>query len=97
MNLQLLLKNQSLSDNSFLIVSPKTLVQVYDFDAKLHRNELDSTLILKGDSLINLTTKESRKVSIEGDSIVHHYHGQDTLFLISESGIFKEIQKVSFS
>src|SRR5690606_16120241 len=48
----------SLADNSTLSISDKLIQRTYDYDYKVHQNQLDSTFRLSGDTIIDLETNE---------------------------------------
>src|SRR3989344_4311866 len=52
-------QNLSLADNSTLSIDDKLIQRTYDYDYKTHPNQLDSTLRLSGDTIIDLKTNEN--------------------------------------
>jgi hypothetical protein len=63
----------SLSDSSTLSISDNLIQRTYDFDYKVHPNQLDSTARLSGDTLINLETKEKVLIKQDGDSLTPYF------------------------
>jgi hypothetical protein len=86
----------SLSDNSILRISDKLIERVYDFDTKIHRNELDSTMILRNDTIINLETNEKTFVKKMGDSLMAHIFYTDTLFELNADHILRKMKGYCF-
>jgi hypothetical protein len=73
------------------------LIRTYDFDEKVHISQLDSTNQIIGDSLFDLTTNTGQLIRIEGDSIVRHIHGEDTLFAIDSKNVLKKFKGYYFA
>lgn len=86
----------SLSDSSTLIINEKLIQRTYNFDYKIHPNELDSTARLSGDTLINIETKEKELIKREGDSLLIHIHNVDTLFFMNYNSIVKKYKGYYF-
>lgn len=86
----------SFNDNSVLLVTDKLIQRIYDYDYKIKANELDSGMLLRNDTLINLTNNEKMVVRKEGDSLVGHIHFEDTLFLLSPDQILKKFKGYYF-
>jgi hypothetical protein len=51
-------KYLNLTDNSTLLVGEKLIQRIYDYDYKIHLNQLDSAEQLSGDTIINVKTNE---------------------------------------
>lgn len=79
-----------------LNIKPKLIYRIYDFDMKVHINELDSNYKLIGDTLYNLAEDKKEFVSIEGDSVFQHFHHEDTLFIISDKNQLKKFKGYYF-
>ena len=92
------LKGQYLSieDNSILAISDSLILRVYDYDYKMHPNELDSNSRLSGDTLIDLNTKEKSIIKREGDSIITHIHSVDTLFQLNYDNVVRKFKGYYF-
>jgi hypothetical protein len=82
----------SLSDSSTLSISDNLIQRTYDFDYKVHPNQLDSTARLSGDTLINLETKEKVLIKQDGDSLTIHFHNVDTLFLMDYDNVVRKFK-----
>lgn len=86
----------SLADNSTLIISNEIIKRIYDFDHKFHKNELDSTFKLSGDTITNLTTNETTIVKREGDSLRNHIYYCDTLFQMDFDNLVRKLKGYYF-
>lgn len=84
------------ADNSSLLVSDKLIQRIYDYDYKVHPNQLDSTLQLSGDTIIDLTTKEKTVIKREGDSLITHIHYVDTLFQMDYDNVVRKFKGYYF-
>ncbi len=82
----------SLSDSSTLSISDNLIQRTYDFDYKVHPNQLDSTARLSGDTLINLETKEKVLIKRDRDSLIIHFHNVDTLFLMDYDNVVRKFK-----
>jgi hypothetical protein len=82
----------SLADNSSLLISATHIQRIYDFDHKVHPNQLDSTSKLSGDTVINLITNEKTIVTRYGDSLVMHVYYTDTLFLMDYDNVVRRFK-----
>ncbi len=86
----------SLEDNSVLTISDKQIQRIYDFDYKVHPNQLDSTARLSGDTIIDLTTNEKTLIKRDGDSLINHVHYIDTLFQIDYDNVVRKFKGYYF-
>ena len=86
----------SLSDSSILSINDKLIQRTYDFDYKIHPNQLDSTARLSGDTLINLETKERELIKRDGDSLKIHIHSVDTLFQMDYDNVVRKFKGYYF-
>lgn len=86
----------SLSDSSILSINDKVIQRTYDFDYKIHPNQLDSTARLSGDTLINLETKERELLKRDGDSLNIHIHSVDTLFQMDYDNVVRKFKGYYF-
>ena len=86
----------SLSDSSILSINDKQIQRTYDFDYKIHPNQLDSTARLSGDTLINLETKERKLIKRDGDSLKIHIHSVDTLFQMDYGNVVRKFKGYYF-
>lgn len=87
---------QSLKDNSILNLNEKTISRIYDFDFKIHINQVDSNYILSGDTIINIKDNEKQIMRREGDTLLEHIHSVDTLFSISDNHVLKRFKGYCF-
>lgn len=86
----------SLADNSTLSINDKIIQRIYDIDYRIHPSELDSTTILSGDSIINLTTNEKTPIKRDGDSLMYHVHFIDTLFQMDYDNVVRKFKGFYF-
>lgn len=87
---------KNLSDSSLLSINEKSIVRIYDFDMKQSLKDLDSTVVISGDSAIDTKTNEKTLIKIIGDSIVAHFHVEDTIFSMDKNGILKKYKGYYF-
>lgn len=86
----------STENSSMLLISDKIITRVYDYDAKVHTNQLDSNMQLRGDTLVDLKTKEKMPVKFEGDSLITHMHYTDTLFVLNNENVMRKLKGYYF-
>lgn len=86
----------SLSDSSTLTISDNLIERTYDFDYKIHPNQLDSTARLSGDTLINIESNEREIIKRDKDSLVIHFHDTDTLFLMNYDNVVRKFKGYYF-
>ena len=84
------------ADNSTLLVSDKLIQRIYDYDYKVHLNQLDSTEQLSGDTIINIQTKEKILIKRQGDSLITHIHYIDTLFRMDYDNVVRKLKGYYF-
>jgi len=89
-------KYLSLSDSSTLTINDNFIERIYDFDYKVHLNQLDSNTRLSGDTLINLETSERELIKREGDSLMIHIHNVDTLFQMNYDNVVRKFKGYYF-
>ncbi len=87
---------QSLADGSVLSIGDKLIIRVYDYDNKVHLNQLDSTSQLSGDTIIDLETNERTIIKHEGDSLIVHVHYTDTLFQLDYDNVVRKFKGYYF-
>lgn len=87
---------KNLSDSSLLTINEKSIIRIYDFDFKQSIKDLDSTVVILGDSAIDTKTNERTFVKIVGDSIVENIHVIDTIFSIDKQGVLKKFKGYYF-
>jgi hypothetical protein len=86
----------SLSDSSTLAIQDQLIQRTYDFNYKIHPNQLDSTSKLSDDTLINLITKEREIIKRSGDSLFIHIHHVDTLFIMNYDNVVRKFKSFYF-
>jgi hypothetical protein len=84
------------ADNSTLLVSDKLIQRIYDYDYKVHLNQLDSAEQLSGDTIININTKEKTLIKRDGDSLITHVHYLDTLFQMDYDNVVRKFKGYYF-
>jgi len=75
----------SLADSSTLSIDEKLIQIIYDYDYRIHPNQIDSTLRIVGDTLVDLENNEKIFIKRDGDTLLAHIHYTDTLFLFEYS------------
>lgn len=83
---------QSTSGESRLLVGENLLIRTTDYDLVIHRNELDSTSRITGDTLIDLETNEKTVIRFAGDSILFPVFYSDTIFAISKTQLLRKLK-----
>ena len=80
-----------LSDDkySILTIDSNSIIKTYDYDEKEHKDSVDSSLVLKGDTLYSQNSEYKEKVVVKGDTLFQHVHFIDTLFTINDSSLLK--------
>jgi len=86
----------SLVDNSTLSISDKLIQRIYDYDYKVHSNQLDSNSRLMGDTVVDLKTNERTLIKREGDSLLTHIHYIDTLFQMNYDNVVRKFKGYYF-
>lgn len=84
------------ADNVFLNISEKQILKIYDLYEKISKTELDSSYKLIGDTLYNLSDSSKTFVKFDGDSLIFHFHSEDTLFDISKRNILRQFKGYFF-
>ena len=79
-----------------LRISDHLMIASYNNDTKMPRKELDSSYKLEDSLLVNIQTGQKIPVSIDGDTIVQHLVGIDTLFNISSKNLLKKFRGYYF-
>ena len=78
------------ADNSMLSVSNNLIQRTYNYDYKFHLNQLDSTSLISGDTIIDLLTNEKTIIKRDGDSLITHVHNTDTLFQVDKDNVVRK-------
>jgi hypothetical protein len=86
----------SLVDNSTLSISDKLIQRIYDYDYKVHTNQLDSTSQISGDTIIDLKTNEKTIIKHNGDSLIIHVYSIDTLFQMDYDNVVRKFKGYYF-
>ncbi|MFN5183965.1 MAG: hypothetical protein ACK5D5_13165 [Bacteroidota bacterium] len=83
-------KYLSTKDSSILYVQDKLIKRIYDFNYKLHKNEIDSTFKISGDTIINVLTGEKNKVKQDRDTLFIKVSGVDTVFKLNYDNVIRK-------
>jgi len=86
----------SVEDSSILIIDNKLIQRIYDFDYKIHPNELDSTQQIVGDTVIDFENNKKTPIRRDGDSLVIHVHSIDTLFQMGYDNVVRKFKGYFF-
>ena len=87
----------SLENGSILTIDNKLIQRIYDFDYKIHPSEIDSTSIINGDTLIDITTNEKTIIRYDdSDSLIIHVHYIDTLFQMNYDNVVRKFKGYLF-
>lgn len=86
----------SLADSSTLLIYENLIQRVYEYDYKINPNQLDSTLRIVGDTVINIESKEKFLIKYEGDSLIAHIHYIDTLFQMNKDNVVRKFKGYYF-
>lgn len=82
----------SVNDSSFLIITEKSIFRKYDFSFPLDSNVLGKKFKIKGDSLLNLETKERFLIGERNKHPFIQVQGMDTLFSLSHTNVLKKFK-----
>jgi hypothetical protein len=86
----------SLLDNSTLLINGKLIQRIYDYDYKFHLDQLDSTLMLSGDTIIEIKTNEKTLIKRFSDTLINHVHYIDTIFQMNDDNVVKKFKGYYF-
>ena len=86
----------SVDQASLITISDKLITRHYDFEHKEHKDSLDSSYKLIGDTLLNLAEGTREKVLLKGDTVIQHANWTDTLFSISAGNVLKKLKGFYF-
>lgn len=78
------------SDNTKLNITSNMMIVSSEGNIIYNKGNLDSTLKLVGDTLIDMGINEKTVVTIQGDSIIQNLHYTDTLFAINQDHILRK-------
>ncbi|HLW31429.1 MAG TPA: hypothetical protein VKX40_04135 [Aequorivita sp.] len=82
----------SLADSSTLSIDERLIQRIYDYDYRIHPNQIDSTLRIVGDTLVDLENNEKIFIKRDGDSLLAHIHYTDTLFLLTQDNVVRKFK-----
>jgi hypothetical protein len=86
------------SSNQPLVITVRDtmILKTFDYHFKVHKDSLDTTVYLKGDTLIEKESGEKMKVNLLGDTITLHVHEVDTMFVISDGSVLRKYKGYYF-
>jgi hypothetical protein len=80
----------SADDSSSLIIDATSIQRIYDFNYKINPNQLDSHFVITDDTIINEETAEKIPFVKDGDSLIIHEYGVDTIFMINMDNVLRK-------
>ncbi len=80
----------SADDSSLLIIDANLIQRIYDFHYKVHPNQLDNHFVITDDAIINEETAEKIPFAKDGDSLIIHEYGVDTIFMINMDNVLRK-------
>lgn len=86
----------SIADGSTLSIDDQSIQRIYDYDYKIHPSQLDSNSRLSEDTIIDIRTSEKTISKRDGDSLIIHVHGIDTLFHLSYDNVVRKFKGYYF-
>jgi hypothetical protein len=86
----------SLENNTTLRITSNLIQRIFNADFKIHPNEIDSTMRLSGDTLIDLNANEKYLIKKVGDSLAGQFHYDDTLFILNKVNVLKKFRGYYF-
>jgi hypothetical protein len=92
----LLGKYVSADEASIITVADKLITRQYDFTLKEHKDSIDTTYKLIGDTLVNIANKTTMKIVLKGDTIIEYANWTDTLFNISANNVLRKYKEYYF-
>ncbi len=81
---------------STIIISENLITRINDYEIGGKISDLDSTLYISGDELIDKTTGKKEKVTVRGDSVLMHIHEEDTIANIPSGNVLKKFKGYYF-
>jgi len=79
-----------------LIITSNAITKIFDGDIILTTNELDSEIMIIGDTLTVKSDGSKFKIKKHGDSIIYHQHFEDTLFSLNGINILRKFKGFYF-
>ena len=86
----------NLEDSTLLSINDKSIHKIYNFTYTIHKNELDSTSKIVGDSIINPINNKKSAFKVQGDSLAIDIHQIDTLFHLDKDHILRKFKGYYF-
>lgn len=89
-------KYVGVDDQSTLLISEKLIQQIYDYDEKIHQNQLDSNYKFIKDTIVNSITNEKMMFKRLGDSLLTHVLYIDTIFQMDYDNVVRKFKGYYF-
>lgn len=86
----------STKDSSTLSIEKNLIQRIYDYQYKIHPNQLDSTSRIDGDKIINLKDNQQIPIKRVGDSLLANIHYNDTLFTLTKDNVLRKYKGYYF-
>ncbi|MFT3846208.1 MAG: hypothetical protein QM725_14220 [Lacibacter sp.] len=81
---------------SVITITDSVITRHYEFDYSQHKDSIGASCKIVGDSLVNTSNGIKEKISLQGDSLIHHESWTDTLFRISDENVLKKFRGYYF-
>lgn len=81
---------------SVITITGNVITRHYEFDYKQHKDSIGSLYKIVGDSLVNTSNGTSKKINLQGDTLIQHESWTDTLFNISADNVLKKFKGYYF-
>lgn len=86
----------STKDSSTLSIEKNLIQRIYDYQYKIHPNQLDSTSRIDGDKIINLKDNQQIPIKRVGDSLLANIYYNDTLFTLTKDNVLRKYKGYYF-
>ncbi len=86
----------SLRDGSELVISESKITKLYEGTYRVHPNELDSTFIFEGDSILTPFSKQKYLVKQDRDSLLIFANGTQEMFTLNENSLLRKYKGYYF-
>jgi len=83
-------------DRSFLEVKESMIITSLDYDYTIHQNDVDSTMVITGETIRDLETGEITPFTAKGDSLVLHINDVDTVFNFSKGHLIRKYKDACY-
>ncbi len=86
----------SIKDSSTLSIEKNLIRRIYDYNYKIHPNQLDSTSRIVDNKIINLENNQQIPIKRIGDSLLVNLHYNDTLFTLTKDNVVRKYKGYYF-